>query len=98
MIGKKLSAVYEEVEKTLWEFEAESGMKPGFTSEGFRAATKIFTSALMDKIFELQEKESISIEDRMKMAFKAGDDVRKLIKTYTGIETMDFYKESHENK
>ena len=50
-------------------------------------------SVLMDKIWELQEDEKISIEDRINMVQKAGDDVRNLIKTYTGIDTFDLYKD-----
>lgn len=42
MIGKKLSPVLEEMEATLWEYEAFNGAKPNYTLEGFRASTKIF--------------------------------------------------------
>lgn len=48
MIGKKLSPVLEEMETTLWEYEAFNGAKPNYTLEGFRASTKIFMSALVD--------------------------------------------------
>lgn len=41
----------------------------------------------MDKIFELQEDGNISIEDRINMIQKVGEDIRKLIKTYTDIDT-----------
>ena len=47
MIGKKLSPVLEEMEATLWEYEAFNGAKPNYTLEGFRASTKIFMSALL---------------------------------------------------
>jgi hypothetical protein len=92
MIGKKISPILEEIEDTLWEFEANNGQKPEFTIEGFRAATKIFMSVLMDKIWELQEDEKFIMPDRENMAQKAGEDVRKLIKTYTGIDCHDLYK------
>ena len=36
MIGKKLSPVLEEMEATLWEYEAFNGAKPNYTLEGFR--------------------------------------------------------------
>jgi len=90
-IGGELSPILCEIEETLWEFEANNGMKPDFTIEGFRAATKIFMSVLMDKIWELQSDEKIDMQTRLDMAEKAGEDVRKLIKTYTDIDTHSLY-------
>lgn len=92
MIGKELSTILEEIENAIWEFDANSATKPEYTMEGFRAATKIFMSALMDKIWELQEADNIDIKDRMAMVQKAGEDVRNLIKTYTNIDTHEMYK------
>lgn len=93
MIGKELSDIFSKVANTLWRFEVDLGMKPGYTEEGFKGGIKIFMSVLMDKIFELQEDEDLSIEDRMNMATKAGEDIRKLVKTYTGLDTKNFYNE-----
>lgn len=92
MIGKEISSILVEVEKTLWKFETERGLKPDYTIDGFRAATKIFMSVLMDKMWELQQDENINIEDRVNMVEKAGQDVRELVKNYTGIDTFNFYK------
>ena len=91
MIGKKFSPILEEIEATLWEFEHNSGAKPEYTIEGFRAGIKIFMSVLMDKIWELQDGEGIKIDDRIKMVTKAGEDVRKLVKIYTDIDTVELY-------
>ena len=92
MLGEKLSSILEELEDTLLEFEVEFGYKPEYTLEGFRAATKIFMSTIMDKLWELQEADKISQEDRENMATKCGEDLRKFIKTYTDIDTFDLYK------
>lgn len=92
MIGEKLSPILEEIEYALWEFEANGGSKPNYTIEGFRGGIKIFISVIMDKIWELQQDESISMEDRMNMAQKAGEDIRKLVKTYTDIDTHSLYQ------
>ena len=92
MIGEKISPILEEIESALWEFEANSGSKPEYTIEGFRAATKIFMSVLMDKVWELQQDEKIDIKDRESMVIKLGNDVRNLIKTYTDIDTYELYK------
>lgn len=91
MIGERLSPILQEIENTLWEFEANGGSKPNFTAEGFRAALKIFMSALLDKIWELQTDESIDQKTREGMAEKAGQEMRKLIKTYTNIDAHDLY-------
>lgn len=92
MIGQKLSPVLSEIEDTLWEFESHNSMKPEYTIEGFRAALKIFISAMLDKIWELQTDENIEQADRENMAQKCGEDVRKLVKTYTNIDTHNLYK------
>lgn len=92
MIGKKISPILVEIENSLWEFEENNNIKPEYTQDGFRAVVKIFMSVLMDKIWELQSDEKIDMEDRIKMVEKAGQDLRALIKTYTNIDTHDFYK------
>ena len=92
MIGKKISPILVEIEETLWEFEAYNGTKPEFTLDGFRASIKIFMSALMDKMWELQGNEKLSLEDRSAMAEKLGNEVRKLVKVYTDIDTHKLYE------
>lgn len=92
MIGKEISQTLSELEDALWEFECSDGLKPGFTTDGFRAATKIFMCVMLDKMYELQEDEGIDMKHRMEMAEKCGNDVRRLIKTYTDIDTHELYK------
>lgn len=91
MIGKQLSPILAEIETALWEFEANSGQKTEYTIEGFRAATKIFMSALMDKMWELQENENLAMEDKIKMAESAGNEVRRIVKIFTNIDTRELY-------
>ena len=91
MIGKRISPVLEQIENDLWMFEANEMTKPEYTLEGFRAATKIFMSALMDRTWNLQENENMDFQDRIKMVAKAGQDVRALVKTYTNIDTKELY-------
>lgn len=91
--GEKIDPILQEIETALWEFEVyKSTEKPCYPENSLRAATKIFMSVLMDKMFDLQSKENLALEDRMNMAVKAGEDIRKLVKTYTNIDTFDFYK------
>ena len=91
-IGIRISPILEEIEKTLWEFEVNVAEKPEYTNNGFRAGIKIFISVILDKMWELQEKENISIKNRTEMAQKAGEDIRNLIKTYTNIDSYNLYK------
>lgn len=92
-IGSKLTPILVEIEETLLNFEANIGSKPNFSDDALRAATKIFCSVLMDKIYDLQQNENMDMRDRENMAFWAGCEIRNLIKNCTGIETHDFYRE-----
>ena len=92
MIGKKLSPILEEIEKKLLEHSAKNRGKPNFTKDGFRAASMIFMEAMMDKMFELQLEEKMIEINCCNMAEKLGEDLRNLIKTYTNIDSFDFYK------
>ena len=50
-------------------------------------ATIIFQTALMDKMFDNQDYDEMDIDDRMKMTESCGLELRKLIHTYTGLDT-----------
>ena len=45
----------------------------------------------MDKMWELQEEEGMSMETRQNMAQKAGEEINKLIKKFTNIDTKELY-------
>lgn len=97
-IGEKLSPVLNEIESAIVDFNCfisehpHLGLKPNYTDSGFRAAIQIFISALMDKMFDLQMKEDIPLESAKAMAFKAGDEIRKLVKIYTNVDTTKFFE------
>jgi len=61
--------------------------KPNYSKRDFMNATIIFQTALMDKMYDNQDYDGMSIEDRMKMAESCGLALRKLIHTYTGLDT-----------
>jgi hypothetical protein len=92
MIGKKLSPVLSEIESTLMEFEINVAKPPEYTDEGFRASIRIFLSAMLDKMWKLQEDEGIDIDTRADMAEKLGSEIRNIVRVYTNIETHDLYK------
>lgn len=87
----------EEMEATLWEYEAFNGAKPNYTLEGFRASTKIFMSALLDKFFEKQQAEGVSQEDTLKAVEKLGQDVRAF-KSEDGTAVFCFELDEEERK
>lgn len=64
--------------------------KPNYTNREFMNCLIIFQTALMDKMYDNQEYDKMSIEDRSNMAVKCGLDLRKLIHTYTGLDTHNF--------
>jgi hypothetical protein len=64
--------------------------KPNYTNREFMNCLIIFQTALMDKMYDNQEYDKMSIEDRSNMATQCGLDLRKLIHTYTGLDTNNF--------
>jgi len=64
--------------------------KPNYTNRQFMNAVIIFQTALMDKMYDNQEYDKMDIENRFKMAESCGLDLRKLIHTYTGLDTHKF--------
>lgn len=92
MIGEKLAPVLKEIEDTLWEFEANRGVAPNYPDKALASSTKIFMSVMLDKMWKLQQKENMDMKVRGEMAQRLGEEIRKLIKTYTDIEIQDLYK------
>lgn len=91
-IGQQISPLLETIEDALWEHDFRNGKPPEYTIGGFRASIRIFASALIDQLWNLQEKEGIDMEDREAMSEKCGQEIRKLVKTFTDIDTHDLYK------
>lgn len=92
MIGKRLSTILSEIEMAILEFEVNVARPPEYSDEGFRAAVKIFMSAMLDKMWKLQEDENIDINSRTEMANKLGNELRNLVRVYTNIDTHNLYK------
>lgn len=61
--------------------------KPNYTNREFMNAVIIFQTALMDKMYDIQDHDKMNVDDRLKMAEKCGLDLRKLIHTYTNLDT-----------
>ena len=61
--------------------------KPNYSNRDFMNCVIIFQNALMDKMWDNQEYDDMNNEDRLKMANSCGMELRKLIHTYTGLDT-----------
>jgi hypothetical protein len=61
--------------------------KPNYSNRDFMNTIIIFQTALMDKMYDIQDYDIMSVEDRMKMAENCGLALRKLIHTFTGLDT-----------
>ena len=61
--------------------------KPNYTNRDFMNVIIIFQTALMDKMYDIQDHDCMPVEDRIKMAESCGFALRKLIHTYTGLDT-----------
>lgn len=61
--------------------------KPNYSNRDFMNAVIIFQTALMDKMYDCQNYDGMALDDRMKMAESCGLALRRLIHTYTGLDT-----------
>lgn len=91
MIGKIISPILEECEDMILDYEANEGKKSNYSNLAFRASIKIFMSCMMDKMWELQVGDDMDNEDRMNMAKELGAEIRRMVKTYTGIDSHKLY-------
>jgi len=62
-------------------------IKPNYTKRDFINCVLIFQSAIIDKMFDLQNQEDMTKQDRANMAESCGNAIHKLIMTYTGLDT-----------
>ncbi len=89
MPHQKLKPILSEIENLLLE---NATIKPNFDKASFRASIYIFQTALMDKLFDLQDKEDMTLENRENMATQCGKDLRKFVKKYTDIDTFELFE------
>jgi hypothetical protein len=91
-LGERLEPILCAIEDAIWEHELVLEKPIDFSNKSFRAIVKIFATAMMDKEWDLQEAEGIEMIDRETMAEECGREIRRLVKTFTNIDTQDFYK------
>lgn len=89
-LGDKLEPIIDEIYGCLLDqYETPAG----FSDKAFFDITGIFMSAIIDRVWTLQESEGIKFSNREEMVTKCGHELRKLIKTYTGVDTVELARE-----
>ena len=63
--------------------------KPNYSNRDFMNCLIIFQTALMDKMWDNQEFDGMTFDDRLKMAETCGNELSKLIHTFTGLDTKN---------
>jgi hypothetical protein len=76
----------QELEKIASSLLEQSGKKPNYTNRDFLNAVIIFQTAIMDKMYETQDYDGMSFDDRIKMSESCGKEIRSLIHSYTGFD------------
>jgi hypothetical protein len=66
--------------------------KPNFSNDALIDATLIFQTVLFDKVHELQIDEKMKLKHGLEMAESLGNELRKLIKVYTNLDTVELVK------
>ena len=92
-VGEKVKPLLQLIEAAIWEYESEAPLTPGFDNESLRSIIKIFAAAIIERVWTLQENENMHDDDRVRMAQSAAEEIRKLIKVYTNIDTMELYRD-----
>ena len=75
--------------------EVASGMletaefKQNFSNDAFIDSCLIFQTVLMDKLYDNQNYDKMDFSDRLIMAETCGKELRKLVHTFTGLDTIE---------
>lgn len=94
-LGKNISPSLAEIESMLWEAEDLFPNQPhDFPEEGVKAGLKIFMAVLLDRLWVMQEKEGMPIQQRLEMVEHYGNKVRKLFLEATDIDSHKLYENS----
>jgi len=81
---------YEQILKEIASGMLETAeIKPNFSDDALLDATLIFQTVLFDKVHDLQTDEKMKIKYGLEMAESLGNELRKLIKTYTNLDTHE---------
>lgn len=84
-----------EIEGGLWDHDVRVDEKKAspyeYDDETFRACIKIFMSSLMQRVYLDQNRLNTSLENRCVEIENVGNEFRKFIKDFTGVDTRKLY-------
>jgi len=66
---------------------SEKACKANYSNRDFMNTLIIFQTALMDKMYDLQDFDEMKMKERLEMAKSCGEELRKIVFTYTGLDT-----------
>lgn len=89
---KELIELVKIMTKQFSEISLRIEVKPNFSDDDFMYATQVFMWILTDKMYDLQTEQNMDINDRILMSDSAGKELKKLIHTFTGIDTVGYFK------
>ena len=75
-----------QLEQIASEILDRNGIKPNYSNRDFLNTVIIFQDALMDKMYDNQNYDKMSIEQRYEMAETCGKQLHKFIHTFTGLD------------
>lgn len=92
-LGQKLHPLLYEIEMIILESMAYRVGRLHYPDKSIQAAATILMDVILDKMWEVQENDQMSQEDRNKMAEACGKEIRALIWKYTNIDTHKLIKQ-----
>lgn len=66
---------------------SEGACKPNYSNRDFMNTLIIFQTALMDKMYDNQDFDKMPMKERGEMAKSCGEELRRIVFTYTGLDT-----------
>ena len=67
-------------------------IKPNYSNDALIDTMLIFQTVFMDKMFDCQNYDNMIMEDRINMVKQSGAELKKLVHTYTRVETHELAK------
>lgn len=67
-------------------------IKPNYSNDALIDAMLIFQTVFMDKMFDCQNYDNMIMDDRINMVKQSGAEFKKLVHTYTGLDTHELAK------
>ena len=84
---------YEPILKELASGFLENTEKQNFSNDAFVDALLIFQTVIFDKVHDLQVDEQMKLKYGLEMAESLGNELRRIIKIYTGLDTVKLVEE-----